>query len=184
MARRASAGSFLLFLIVVAILFGVFSWYNNHHATVPSNTPATPPSTPVPGPSTPAPPNRADLLPDPKMTPGDVADVTKDDVCTPGYSKKVRNVPESVKRRVYEAYGREKEKGVCCEVDHLISLELGGSNDIKNLWPEPYEPRPGAYEKDKVENYLHRQVCDGAMSLQDAQKQIATDWFSVYQKIQ
>jgi hypothetical protein len=34
-----------------------------------------------------------------------------------------------------------------------------------------------------VENYLHKQVCDGAMSMADAQSIIATDWFSVYQSM-
>jgi hypothetical protein len=33
-------------------------------------------------------------------------------------------------------------------VDHLDPLELGGFNDIKNLWPEPVDPWPGSYEKD------------------------------------
>jgi hypothetical protein len=69
---------------------------------------------------------------------------------------------------------------VCCEVDHLISLELGGSNDIKNLWPEPYLPRPGARQKDVLENWLHKQVCSGKMPLSDAQRMIATDWYAPY----
>jgi hypothetical protein len=33
------------------------------------------------------------ILPDPKLTPGDTFDVTADDVCVPGYAKKVRDVP-------------------------------------------------------------------------------------------
>jgi hypothetical protein len=69
----------------------------------------------------------------------------------------------------------------CYEEDHLISLGLGGaSRDPKNLWPEPYKPTPGAKEKDWVENYLHRQVCTGKMTLQDAQHAITTDWYAVY----
>lgn len=60
------------------------------------------------------------------------------------------------------------------EEDHLISLELGGSpTDPKNLWPEPHAS-PNA--KDKVEDELHTAVCDGRVSLQDAQHRIATDW--------
>lgn len=43
------------------------------------------------------------------------------------------------------------------------------------------EPRPGYHEKDKVENYLHAQVCSGAVPLQEAQQEIATDWLAVYQ---
>ena len=123
-------------------------------------------------------------LPDSPCTPGAIfADVTKDQVCVPGYSSGVRNVPDSVKNQVFAEYGIASHTTGEYEVDHLISLELGGSNDIANLWPEPAEPRPGFHEKDKVENYLHKQVCDGAMSMADAQYIIATDWFSVYQTL-
>src|ERR1700685_964893 len=35
------------------------------------------------------------------------------------------------------------------ELDHLIPLELGGCPDCKeNLWLEPYDPQPGARQKD------------------------------------
>lgn len=44
-------------------------------------------------------------LPDAKKTPGDGLAVTKDDICVPGYSKKVRNVPALVKKQVYASYG-------------------------------------------------------------------------------
>lgn len=72
----------------------------------------------------------------------------------------------------------------CYEEDHLISLELGGNpTDPKNLWPEPYAPVPGPRQKDKVENYLHDQVCSGAMTLQKAQQTIVSDWYAVYLRI-
>jgi hypothetical protein len=123
-------------------------------------------------------------LPDSACTPGAVfTDVTKSQVCVPGYSSKVRNVPTSEKDQVYAEYGIKSHTTGEYEVDHLISLELGGSNDIANLWPEPAEPRPGFHEKDKVENYLHQQVCDGKMTLQEAQYQIANNWMAVYQKM-
>jgi hypothetical protein len=62
------------------------------------------------------------------------------------------------------------------EYDHLVSLELGGAvNDPQNLWPEPEgSPNP----KDRVENALHRMVCNGEMTLAQAQHIIATDWVS------
>ncbi len=123
-------------------------------------------------------------LPDPACTPGAILpDATKDKICVPGYAGDTRNVPNSEKNQVYAEYGIMTHTAGEYEVDHLISLELGGSNDIANLWPEPAEPRPGFHEKDKVENYLHKQVCDGAMSLADAQYQIAHDWMSVYQSM-
>jgi hypothetical protein len=124
-------------------------------------------------------------LPDPACTPGAIfPEATKDKICVPGYSSEVRNVPQSEKNQAYEEYGIQTHTTGQYEVDHLISLELGGSNDIANLWPEAAEPRPGFHEKDKVENYLHKQVCDGSMSLQDAQYQIAHDWMAVYQNMQ
>jgi hypothetical protein len=119
--------------------------------------------------------------PDPTCTPGAVfSDVTADEVCTSGYSSTVRNVPTSEKDEVYVEYGVVTHTTGEYEVDHFIPLELGGSNDISNLWPEPASPTPGFHEKDKVENYLHKQVCSGAMSLSDAQNAIASDWLAVY----
>ena len=70
------------------------------------------------------------------------------------------------------------------EEDHLISLELGGApRSAKNLRPEAYKPKPGARQKDTVENYLNRQVCDGKMKLGTAQRREARDWVRVYREI-
>ena len=125
----------------------------------------------------------ARLYPDPNLTPGDViAGVTAQQVCTSGYATSVRNVSQDEKKQVYRRYGEADLAGKA-EVDHFISLELGGSNALTNLWPETYNPTPGAHEKDKVENYLHAQVCSGALTLQQAQQEIAGDWFAVYQSM-
>jgi len=125
----------------------------------------------------------APIVPDPNLTPGDTLDVTKDDICTSGYSRKVRDVPQSVKEKVYSLYGISGRQPGEYEVDHLISLELGGSNSIKNLWPESYKTKPwNAYEKDKVENKLHKMICNGQIELKDAQREIATDWMAAFDK--
>lgn len=122
------------------------------------------------------------ILNDIQVTPGATTGATAKQLCAPGFrTASVRNVPESEKKKVYAEYRVTEKKGVCCEVDHLISLELGGSNDIKNLWPQPYLPKPGAHEKDVLENYLHRQVCAGKISLSDAQKEISRDWYGAYE---
>jgi hypothetical protein len=126
----------------------------------------------------------ANALPDPACTPGAIfPDATVDKICTPGYSSSVRNVPQSVKAKVYAEYGIASHEPGQYEVDHLISLELGGSNSIANLWPEPAEPRPGFHEKDKVEDYLHEQICSGKLPLRQAQYEIATDWYAVYKTL-
>ncbi len=123
-------------------------------------------------------------LPDKDCTPGAVFEsATKDDICTPGYSKTVRNVPQATKDKVFAEYGIASHLPGDYEVDHLISLELGGSNEIANLWPEPADPRPGFHEKDTVENWLHDQICEGKIDLKQAQLQIAGNWLEVYQNL-
>ena len=123
-------------------------------------------------------------LPDSACTPGAIfPDATKADVCRSGYSKSVRNVPQSEKNQVYAEYSISSHGPGQYEVDHLVSLELGGSNDIANLWPEAASPQPGFHQKDAVENYLNSQVCSGAISLQEAQVEIATNWLAVYNRM-
>jgi hypothetical protein len=69
------------------------------------------------------------------------------------------------------------------EEDHLISLELGGAAaDPKNLWPEPYTDATGARVKDKIENRLHKLVCNGSIPLKTAQQAIASNWYAAYLK--
>ncbi len=123
-------------------------------------------------------------LPDSACTPGAIfPQVTKDEVCTKGYTQTVRSVPLGVKDAVYKEYGIYSHKTGEYEVDHFISLELGGSNDISNLWPEPANPAPGFHQKDLVENYLNEQVCKGIISLSEAQKEISTNWLDVYNRM-
>ena len=127
----------------------------------------------------------AKIYSDSKMTPGAVySNVNKDDICVKGYSHQVRNVTSSTKKQVYLEYGMTyPQPPGDFEVDHLVPLELGGSNDIRNLWPEPANPEPGFHQKDRVETDVHNKVCSGAMSLQQAQDKIATDWYALFKQI-
>ena len=101
------------------------------------------------------------------------ASATVSQICTPGYSSSVRDVPDSVKQQVYAAYGIYSHTAGSYEVDHLVSLELGGDNSVANLWPEV---SPGFHEKDGIENELHADICSGRVALAAAQRQIARDW--------
>ena len=128
----------------------------------------------------------ADDLPDPGLTPG-AADprATAARLCSKSFhTGSVRNVTQSEKRAVYAEYGMSAKRSPCpCEVDHLISLEIGGTNDKKNLWPQSYATRPwNARVKDSLEDRLHALVCRGSIALGDAQKQISTDWIAAYKK--
>jgi hypothetical protein len=117
------------------------------------------------------------LLPDAACTPGATIRISTSSLCTTKTSER-RNMPASVRKRVFAEYGITPD-AQAYEVDHLISLELGGSNDVTNLWPEAY---PAAHDKDRLENTLHRQVCAGTMALDYAQHVISTDWVSEYHK--
>ncbi len=130
-----------------------------------------------------APIGNAPILPDSKLTPGDVLPVTLADIQVKGYSSKVRNVPVSVKREVYAAYGiTHWEKGEY-EIDHLISLSLGGSNSKKNLWPQSYQTQPwNAHTKDQLEDRLLVLVREGKVDLHTTQQEMAHDWIAAYKK--
>lgn len=121
-------------------------------------------------------------LPNKALTPGvALPNVTAADVCSPGYAGRVRLVTEATKRKVYASYHLQPD-GKRYEVDHLISLELGGSNDPRNLWPQHYSEPNGAHDKDKLEDELHRLVCSGKMTLTEAQKAIVGDWIAAKKK--
>ena len=120
-------------------------------------------------------------MPDLRLTPGVVLAVGVSQICTPGYAASVRNVSDALKSQVYARY-HVTWVPYQHEVDHLISLELGGSNSIFNLWPEPYAGRWGARTKDTLENRLHDLVCAGSLSLGSAQHLEATDWVVAYRR--
>ena len=124
---------------------------------------------------------KAGDLPNPALTPGDVLTTNVARICTRGYSKTVRDVPESLKNAVYKEYGILHHAPYAYEVDHLVSLELGGSNSIRNLWPESYTSEPlNAHVKDRLENKLHELVCNGELDLATAQRAEATNWVQAY----
>jgi hypothetical protein len=133
------------------------------------------------------------LYPDPLLTPGAVnPSITQanigENICNPDWSTRSIRPPESYTAKLKRQ--QMFERGLTgspsdYEEDHLISLELGGSpSDPRNLWPQAYGPKPAAREKDAVENYLHKQVCGGMMTLLEAQTAIVTDWYRVYLEVE
>lgn len=123
------------------------------------------------------------VLNDLKYSPGAVdASLTKERLCNPQFhTASVRNVSRSEKKQVCREYGITRGcPGPRFELDHIVSIELGGSNSAENLFPQPIDTRRiiGFHTKDKLENRLHRMVCSGAISLADAQACIRTDWYA------
>jgi hypothetical protein len=135
-----------------------------------------------------------DIYPDPERTPGAInSAITQENIretiCNPRWSTKSIRPEESYTHRLkveqINEYGYSDSRLRDYEEDHFIPLELGGHpTDPKNLWPEPFEtsiPDGGAHAKDKVENYLHVEVCAGSLTLEQAQREMTEDWYRVYQ---
>jgi hypothetical protein len=130
-------------------------------------------------------------LPDTACTPGALntnvtqANIAKT-ICVTGYTATIRppvSFTNPLKQELMRNYGLNGQP-TAYELDHFVALELGGNpTSPANLWPEAYLPAPGAHEKDKVENYLHKQICAGAMTLVAAQQQIRGDWLAVWNQI-
>lgn len=135
-----------------------------------------------------------DLYPNPHRTPGATnPDVTQTNIhqtiCVSGWTASVRQPTAYTNRLKTEGitqYGYNDPNVRDYEEDHFIPLELGGDpKDPNNLWPEPYDTKVngqtmGAHQKDKVEDLLNKQVCDGTITLREAQDHIASDWYKIY----
>lgn len=133
------------------------------------------------------------VLPDAKLTPGVVRDYGTVASLVSTKTATVRNVPEKEKRAVFvEYFGAVPAKPGVYEIDHLISLELGGSNDIKNLWPQSYVTQPwNSHVKDKLEDWMAASVRHELNSRGEAlanlllvsyQKEISSNWILAYTK--
>ena len=160
-------------------------------ATAPGDLPPNASTAPTSEPS-PTPRGRAGL-PDPRLTPGATnPDVTPANIgttiCRSGWSKSVRPpvaYTGPLKRRQIVEYGYRDRDPSHYQEDHLVPLSLGGApRDPRNLWPEPLVARlpdgtnVGANTKDDFEFSLYSAVCDGRVTLRDAQRTMATDWIA------
>jgi hypothetical protein len=123
------------------------------------------------------------VLPNRDFTPGVARPVSLHEICALAHEEVVREVSPSQRQKVFEEYGIPSAQSGEYEVDFLITPGLGGDDDIRNLWPEPYYSATwNARLKDALEERLHEMVCSGQLDLSVAQQAIATNWISAYQK--
>ncbi|NDC61216.1 MAG: hypothetical protein EBZ60_04260 [Betaproteobacteria bacterium] len=132
----------------------------------------------------------ANGLPNPSLTPGatDPAvtqDNLKSTVCVRGYTSTVRpdkRVTNRLKREQIQQYGYPDRNPQHYEQDHLIPISIGGNpSDPRNMWPQPLDAQWGAQEKNDLEFVVYRMVCNGDISLEEAQQRIANNWIEAYQ---
>ena len=149
MARPVTPRDLLLALVLVALVVVVFAHRPGH-------------------------PTHA-ILADPVRTPGVVnPNVTQENirstVCKRGWTATIRppvSYTNALKVKQMRQYGETGSPSDYQE-DHLISLEMGGNpTDPRNLWPEPY---PRASQMDQIENQLNSEICDGKLTLAQAQQ--------------
>jgi hypothetical protein len=119
-------------------------------------------------------------LPSATLTPGATWNVSVAELCAPG-TRELRPIPLAVRQQVLRNYGMEGVPTDEYELDYLITPELGGAPDARNLWPQRYASRVwNAHVKDELERLLPRMVCNQEIRLETAQREIARDWIAAY----
>ena len=124
---------------------------------------------------------REGAIPRRDLTPGATRSIDRQRACA--LSDNVPDIPDALKRQVLREYGIDEAAADRYEIDFLITPALGGSESLRNLWPEPYfHTSWNAYVKDTLEDHFHAMVCSGQIDLPTAQREIAQNWVAAYQK--
>jgi hypothetical protein len=138
-------------------------------------------------------------LPNRDLTRGLTRSLTVKKICNTTWGSDARSVTNKMKKDVIAAYHFKvaacpltmlKGKRVHrVEIDHLVPRSIGGADDVRNLWPQCYEPvkkdkskqADGAHKKDRLETELHRRVCKAKSSnvlkgtSKNSSRQVATN---------
>ena len=111
------------------------------------------------------------LLPNPKLTPGKVAQSDKDR----------GGVTTAMEQKVFARYRLPWSRRPQFKIDHLIPRELGGADSIDNLWPQSVRAKPyGTDRKELLTEVLLARIAKGQITLAQAQEQIRNDWIDAF----
>jgi len=164
MARQASLACFVAGIRLA--LLGVLLALSSAYAFAQDSTPL---------------PAQPGNLPNAQVTPGAVLPVTREQVCSENYVATVPPPSDRTMADAYAAYGVLGSPPGMFTLDHLVPVALGGSNDIKNLWPQPVSAEPwNARVKRTLAKQLYDLVCSGRLPLKEAQDAMAKNWISAY----
>jgi hypothetical protein len=174
---------------------GVAAWLSGGGPSAPAGSSPGAQSAPTPtsvgrtvllGPRTRSSGCRRGQEPDRRCSPGAYySGLTAAGICSSTFrTGTIRDVPQSEKFAVEREYGMAaRPYGRTIEIDHIVALELGGSNDIANLFPEPGSGPADYHVKDRLETRAHDTVCAGRLSLRTAQLSMAVDWEAFYRRL-
>jgi len=113
-------------------------------------------------------------------------DTIADTICVPGYTKTVRpatSYTNGVKRKLLREAGIDESHMPEYELDHIVPLALGGHpRSLDNLMLQPWEGEGGAKHKDRLEAKMQCLVCSGQVPLDQAQREIYSDWQAAYHR--
>jgi hypothetical protein len=111
------------------------------------------------------------MLPNPKLTPGRVAESEKD----------LRGVTVAMEQKVFARYKLLWQYRAEFKIDHLIPRELGGADTIDNLWPQRIRVKPyGSDRKELLTEVLLQKVRANKMTVANAQEEIRRDWIDAF----
>jgi hypothetical protein len=120
-------------------------------------------------------------LPRHGLTPGAHLRVGTAAICKTGYVARVRGASHRQRAAAFRRY-RLKRFARGYKVDHLVPVQIGGSNAVANLWPQRYAAPWGVRAKDRLDVKLRTLVCSGQLSLASARQQEAANWIKAYKR--
>jgi hypothetical protein len=127
--------------------------------------------------------NVAIAIPDPSHTPGVTLPVSAAEVCQPEFANRGRAISPEMAGQVFLQYGIRNPGPGHYEVDYLITPALGGADDIRNMWPQPYSTGLwNSHVKDALEDRLRQLVCSHKLTLAQAQRELSGNWVAAYQR--
>ena len=114
-------------------------------------------------------------------TPGAAAKVDVKQLCAAQFDSSIKPVSNRQKAEALERYGIRPE-GFSGTLEHLVPVSLGGSNDPDNLFPFHAQGEYTLQAKEQLAAKLHDLVCDGKLSLRQAQDAFKKDWTKSYKQ--
>jgi len=118
-------------------------------------------------------------LPSSFQTPGAKGKANDAQVCAADFEASVKPIAKWQRDQALERYGKRPED-FTGDLDHLIPIALGGTNDPDNLWPLPSSKEMGPEQKKALDLKLHEMVCAKTLTLKAAQDAIKKDWVKAY----